>query len=127
MTSAFVHGWFGKPPYMPKGEVHVLPSDEGWLIEVDDDEARSTFPTQADAIAKAREIARGSERELCIHGRDGQIRDRLYRADRKGSRNLAVRLLRRNPLPTWKAWAVAAVTVVGGAIAIGWILRDRSS
>ena len=112
---------------MPKGEVYVLPSDEGWHIEVDDEErARSIHPTQADAIATAREIARASERELCIHGRDGQIRDRLYRADRTDSRNLAIRILSRNPLPTWKAWAVAAVAFVGGAVALGWILRDRS-
>jgi hypothetical protein len=117
----------GYLPDVPKGEVHVLPSDDGWRIEVDDEErARSIHPTQAEAIAKARKIARGSERELCIHGRDGQIRDRLYRADRDGPRNLAVSLLTRNPLQTWKAWALAAVALVGGAITLGWIFRERS-
>ena len=111
---------------MPKGEVHVLPSDDGWRIEVDDEgRARSIHPTQAEAIAKARKIARGSERELCIHGRDGQIRDRLYRADRDGPRNLAVSLLSRNPLQTWKAWALAAVALVGAAVLLGWF-RERS-
>ena len=118
----------GYVPDVPQGEVHVLPSDDGWRIEVDDEErARSIHPTQAEAIAKARKIARGSERELCIHGRDGQIRDRLYRAGRDGPRNRAVSLLSRNPLQTWKAWALAAVALVGGAVILGWISRERSN
>ena len=60
-----------------KGDVHVVPSDRGWRVEVEGSaRARSTHTTQAEAAKAAREIARKNESELLIHGRDGKIRDR---------------------------------------------------
>ena len=60
-----------------KGDVHVVPSEQGWRVEVEaDGRARSTHKTQADARLAAREIARRSKRELLLHGRDGRIRER---------------------------------------------------
>jgi Uncharacterized protein conserved in bacteria (DUF2188) len=60
-----------------KGDVHVVPSDKGWRVEVEaDGRARSTHPTQSEARLAAREIARRSKRELLVHGRDGRIRER---------------------------------------------------
>jgi hypothetical protein len=62
---------------MAKGDVQVVPSDEGWKVEVAaDGRARSVHRTQAEARLAAREIARRTKRELFVHGRDGQIRER---------------------------------------------------
>lgn len=62
---------------MAKGDVHVVPSDQGWRVEIAaDGRARSVHRTQAEARAAAREIARRNRRELFLHGRDGQIRER---------------------------------------------------
>jgi hypothetical protein len=62
---------------MAKGDVHVVPSDKGWRVEIAaDGRARSTHRTQAEAREAAREIARRTEKELFVHGRDGQIRER---------------------------------------------------
>jgi hypothetical protein len=60
-----------------KGDVHVVPSDRGWRVEVEGTaRARSTHTTQAEAATAAREIARRNESELLIHRRNGTIRDR---------------------------------------------------
>lgn len=62
---------------MAKGDVHVVPSDAGWRVEVAaNGRARSVHKTQAEAREAAREIARRTKRELFVHGRDGQIRER---------------------------------------------------
>ena len=63
---------------MPRqGDVHVVPSDRGWRVEVEGAaRARSTHTTQAEAAKAAREVARKNQSELLIHGRDGKIRDR---------------------------------------------------
>ena len=62
---------------MAKGEVHVVPSDQGWRVEIAADErARSVRRTQVEARAAARELARQNKRELFVHGRDEQIRER---------------------------------------------------
>jgi hypothetical protein len=93
-------------------------------VEVDDEErARSVHTTQAEAIASAREIAQRSERELCIHGRDGRIRDRLYRgAASRGISGLPRRALR----PAWRAWGLAALVLIVAGLALVWIVRERS-
>lgn len=60
-----------------KGDVHVMPSEKGWRVQVEGTGgARSTHKTQAEAAQTARRIARQSKAELLIHGRDGKIRDR---------------------------------------------------
>jgi Uncharacterized protein conserved in bacteria (DUF2188) len=123
---AFAPAEFGKPPSVPNGEVHVLPSDKSWRVEVDDEErARSVHSTQAEAIASAREIARGSGRELYIHGRDGQIRDHLFRgeASRTSPANL-LRLAKRHPVPAWSL-ALAAIVVIVGVVVLSRIARER--
>jgi Uncharacterized protein conserved in bacteria (DUF2188) len=60
-----------------KGDVHVVPSEKGWRVEIEGTGgARSTHRTQAEAATTARRIARQSKTELLIHGRDGKVRDR---------------------------------------------------
>ena len=62
---------------MAKGDVHVVPGDKGWRVEIEGSgRARSTHQTQAEGRQAAREIARRSKREVLIHGRNGRIRDR---------------------------------------------------
>lgn len=62
---------------MAKGDVHVVPSDTSWRVEIEGSRrARSTHETQVEARQAAREIARRKKVELLIHGRDGRIRDR---------------------------------------------------
>lgn len=63
---------------MPKqGDVHVVPSDRGWRVEIEGTGgARSTHQTQAEAAQTGRRIARQNKAELLIHGRDGKVRDR---------------------------------------------------
>lgn len=56
---------------------HVVPHEDGWAIRGENNErATSVHGTQAEAIDRAREIARNQEAELLIHGRDGRIRER---------------------------------------------------
>lgn len=74
---------------MANGDVHVVPGDNGWRVEVEGgSRARSTHRTQAEARAAARDLARRDKVELLVHGRNGQIRARnTYGADprrRKG-------------------------------------------
>ena len=73
---------------MAKGDVHVVPSESGWRVEVESDgRARSVHSTQAEARLEARELARRSKRELLVHGRDGRIRERnTYGRDPRRSR-----------------------------------------
>jgi len=63
---------------MPKeGDVHVVPTDRGWRVDVDgSSRARPTHDKQPDAWGAAREIARKNKSEPLLHGRDGQIRQR---------------------------------------------------
>ena len=63
---------------MSKGKnQHVVPRGGKWAV-VGEGSARAALvtPTQADAIARAREIARNQESELLVHGRNGRIRER---------------------------------------------------
>lgn len=56
---------------------HVVPHDGGWAVRGEGNErVTSIYDTQAEAIDRAREIARNNHSEILIHGRDGQIRDR---------------------------------------------------
>ena len=60
-----------------KGDVHVVPGDKGWRVEVEGaSRARSTHQTQAEAARAGRDLARKNESELLIHARNGQIRAR---------------------------------------------------
>ena len=56
---------------------HVVPHSEGWAVKPEGGQrASSIHRTQAEAIARAREIAQNQKTELLIHGRDGRIRAR---------------------------------------------------
>jgi hypothetical protein len=70
------------------GDVHVVPSEKGWKVEVEgSSRARSTHATQAEAARAGREIARRNKSELLVHGRNGQIRDRhTYGRDPRASK-----------------------------------------
>ena len=63
---------------MPKkGDVHVVPGDKGWRVEVEGTaRPRSTHKTQREAAKAARDLARKNKSELLVHGRDGKIRAR---------------------------------------------------
>lgn len=57
---------------------HVTPHPEGgWQVKgAGNNKATARTNTQAQAISKAREIARNQESELIIHRPNGQIRDK---------------------------------------------------
>jgi Uncharacterized protein conserved in bacteria (DUF2188) len=60
-----------------KGDVHVVPHERRWRVEVEvTARPRSTHDTQAAARDTAREIARKNESELLVHSRTGRIRER---------------------------------------------------
>lgn len=56
---------------------HVTPHQDGWQVKGGGN-SRATFVagTQAEAIARAREIAINQGTDVAIHGRNGQIRER---------------------------------------------------
>jgi hypothetical protein len=69
---------------MPKkGDVHVIPGDKGWRVEVEGgSRASSTHENQAQAWDAARDMAKRNESEALLHGRNGKIRERnTYRRD----------------------------------------------
>ena len=56
---------------------HVVPHGDDWAVKgAGNSKATSVHPNQADAIDRAREIARNQESELLIHGSNGRIRER---------------------------------------------------
>ena len=56
---------------------HVVPRGNGWAVKGEGNKkATALYPTQREAIKKAREIAINQNSELFIHGRNGRIRDR---------------------------------------------------
>jgi hypothetical protein len=60
-----------------KGDVHVVPGDHGWRVEVEGASgARATHGTQGEAARTGRRIAQRNRSELVVHGRDGSIRER---------------------------------------------------
>ena len=62
---------------MSKPGQHVVPNGSKWSVRrAGASKASGTFATQAEAIARAREIARKQATELFIHGTDGRIRER---------------------------------------------------
>ncbi|MGX5851384.1 DUF2188 domain-containing protein [Mesorhizobium sp. PL10] len=55
---------------------HVVPRDGKWaVLGAGNSRASSLHPTQADAIASARDIAIKQHSEVVIHRPNGQIRD----------------------------------------------------
>ncbi len=61
---------------MTKKDYHVVPQGEGWALKREDAQrASSLHPTQADAIAAGKQLAKQEKTELVIHRPNGQIRD----------------------------------------------------
>jgi hypothetical protein len=71
-------GHENKECFMAGRNQHVGPAGEnGWQIKgAGAERATGYFDTQAEAIQRAREIARNQGSELFIHDRHGRIRDR---------------------------------------------------
>ena len=62
---------------MGKNQHVTPPKDGGWQVKGENNlRATTRTETQAEAIERAREIARRQESELFIHGRNGRIRER---------------------------------------------------
>lgn len=62
---------------MAKRNQHVVPLGNGWAVKAEG-AGRATVITskQSDAISVARDIAKNSNSELIVHGKDGKIRER---------------------------------------------------
>lgn len=61
---------------MAKKNVFVVKHDDGWAVKKEGaDRASFIEPTQAKAIDRGRELAKGEKSELRIQGRDGKFRD----------------------------------------------------
>jgi hypothetical protein len=57
---------------------HVAPRGGKWSVRTAGSErATALFPTQKEAIERARSIAKERGTELYIHGEDGRIRERM--------------------------------------------------
>lgn len=68
--------WKGGVEAMGKNQ-HVVPVDGQWGVKGEgNDKYTALYDTQAEAIARAREISRNQGSELLIHGKDGRIRER---------------------------------------------------
>lgn len=62
---------------MTNKNIHVVPNGDEWSAKREDAERASrNFPTQAEAIDYARDVARRERGELFIHRPNGEIRDR---------------------------------------------------
>ncbi|MGI1805432.1 DUF2188 domain-containing protein [Exiguobacterium sp. TDN 0502] len=61
-----------------KRNQHVLPHPQGgYQVKADGaDRATKRFPTQKEAIAEGRRIAKNQKTELVIHNKEGQIREK---------------------------------------------------
>jgi Uncharacterized protein conserved in bacteria (DUF2188) len=60
----------------PQADVHVVPDDGRWKVEVEGGGVEGNFDTQEEATRAGREISRRNESELVIHARSSQIRKR---------------------------------------------------
>ncbi|WP_354687083.1 DUF2188 domain-containing protein [Cupriavidus necator] len=57
-------------------DVHVVPHEGAWRVEVGGKMEGQDFASQEDAIKACTERAKRDKVELFIHGRDGKIRER---------------------------------------------------
>nr|WP_280971227.1 DUF2188 domain-containing protein [Cupriavidus gilardii]WDE72591.1 hypothetical protein [Cupriavidus gilardii] len=61
---------------MPAKNIHVVPSADGWTVELEGGQGGDVHPTQEAAIAAGTVRAKRDQVELIIHGQDGEIRER---------------------------------------------------
>lgn len=57
-------------------DVHVVPHDNGWRVEIGGKAEGQVFADQEEASRAGTERAKQDKVELFIHGRDGRIRKR---------------------------------------------------
>lgn len=56
-------------------QLHIVKNGDNWQLKQDNAKRSSgIFPTQAQAIARGRDIAQRQREELTVHGVDGKIR-----------------------------------------------------
>jgi hypothetical protein len=69
---------FKKELIMAKKNQHVVPTNDGnWGVRGEgNSKLTKVTPTQSNAIAVARDIAKNQKVEVVIHRRDGTIRDK---------------------------------------------------
>jgi hypothetical protein len=68
-----------------KRDVHVVPSDKGWRVEVEGhSRASGTHETQQAAWQQAKQIAQRNQSQALLHGRNGQIRERTTYGHKPG-------------------------------------------
>lgn len=54
---------------------HVVKNSDGWAVKKGGStKATKVFPTQKEAVAHGREIAKNQKTEFYVHGRDGRIK-----------------------------------------------------
>jgi hypothetical protein len=56
--------------------VHVVPSGDGWLVEIDGEAASHRYLNRREAVEVGRRLARESRVEYVLHGPDGKVRQR---------------------------------------------------
>lgn len=62
---------------MQKKNIHIVRRENRWAVLQEKQSApESTHKKQSTAINIGKQIAKGKELELIIHGRDGKIRDK---------------------------------------------------
>lgn len=62
----------------PTNNQHVVPHPEGWAVKGEGNERyTAVYDYQADAIERAKDIARRYDADVIIHREDGSIRDRI--------------------------------------------------
>jgi hypothetical protein len=62
---------------MNKRNQHVVKTGEGWGLRGENSKKLTKeFNTQAEAIAKGKQVAKNQKVELFVHGRDNKIRAR---------------------------------------------------
>lgn len=85
-VSAWIY-WYNRPVRfihrLPHGnylksQMHVVPDGSRWAVKMSGAEkATTSVASKAEAVSKARKLARKDRMMLVIHGRDGRIQERI--------------------------------------------------
>jgi hypothetical protein len=59
---------------MQEGEIHVLQTNEGWIVQPIVEQGETVFDTQHDAILAAAQQAQQSKQEVVVHDGDGSTK-----------------------------------------------------
>ncbi|MDP7348712.1 MAG: DUF2442 domain-containing protein [Phycisphaeraceae bacterium] len=91
-TQGLIEGWREGFPMPPRGDqtdqsqtvCHVRKVPDGWEVVAKRNFVVARCPTQAEAVRRAKKMARADE--VIVHGRDGRIRDRMKLKARANAR-----------------------------------------